>query len=123
MGMTRIVGVDPGKVSGFALVEEGKVVTAGEACSLSDLLACLREIEPDVIVVEDFILGFRYQRKDAENPIKAIGVCELYAGLNGIKIIRSNPSKLQGKTKPRGMSPHIWSAQVHALAFDITRES
>jgi len=113
----RIVGVDPGETSGTALVIDGKVIGSREAKSLSFLFALLGILRPDILVVENFILGFRYRKKNAEGPFKAIGICELYAEINHIKIVRSNPSKLQGKAKPRGMSPHIWSAQVHALGY------
>lgn len=113
----RIVGVDPGKTSGVVEVWDGKIVGRLEAKSLNELFRLLRLSQPEIIVVEDFILGSRFRKINAEDPLKAIGICELYAEINRIKIVRSNPSKLQGTHRPRGMSPHIWSAQVHALRY------
>lgn len=116
----RIVGVDPGKTSGIALAIDGKVVMTREAKSLYDLFHYLGNIKPDVLVVEDFIPGFRWRSRNANDPLKAVGVCELYAQIWEIKYITSSPSKLQTrKIKPRGMSPHIWSAQVHALGYKL----
>lgn len=113
----RIIGVDPGETSGVVLVVDGKVIAGREVDSLLSLYLYLVEIKPDALVVEDFILGFRYRSRNARGPLEATGACELYAQMNMIEIVRSNPSKLQGKVKPRGMSPHIWSAQVHALGY------
>jgi len=114
----RIVGVDPGKISGVALRIDDEMLGSEEAKTLSSLWHLLHAYYPDVLVVEEFVGGFRWRSRNANDPIKAIGVCELYANLSGIKLVKSNPSKLQTrKQRPRGMSLHEWSAQVHALGY------
>lgn len=115
----RIIGIDPGKVSGVVLILDGEILNEGETTSLRGIYTSLDSFSPDVIVIENFIAGFRWRGRDAESPIKIIGVCELYAEMQDreITIFRSNPSCLQGKVRPRGMSPHIFSARVHALSY------
>ena len=113
----RILGVDPGATSGMSLLVDGEVIAEVEVDSLLRLWDHLYITRPEVIVVESF-LGHKFmQPANLELPIKAIAVCELFASLHKIHLEHSNPSRLQNKKKPRGLSPHIWSARTHALAY------
>jgi hypothetical protein len=116
----RIVGIDPGGTTGIALIlglipSGGWTVDTGK--SLADLYMTVFRLNPEVLVVEDFIIGPGHRSKDIQIPIKVIGVCEMLADKMGIKCVLSNPSVLQGHQKPRGANPHIWSAQTHALHY------
>ncbi len=113
----RIVGVDPGVTTGIVLTVNGEVFDTEEARSLKDIFLSLKRMKPDVLVVEIFVAPFRYRSRNTEGPFKAIGVCELYAEMNDILCVRSNPAILQGRVRPRGMSPHLWAARVHALHY------
>ena len=110
----RILGVDPGLTTGLSLIYDGRIMWESETKSLSFLWGLLDTMVPNVIVAESLIGN---PTIDISYPLKAIGVCQLYAELNFIPMVYSNPSILQGKKKPRGLSPHIWSARVHALNY------
>lgn len=110
----KVLGVDPGATTGLSLIVNGEVTEEMEVQSLLSIWDFFHIWKPEVLVVESLdSTPFVYMA----SPYKAIGVCELYAEREGIEIVYSNPAFLQGKKKPRGLSPHIWSARVHALAY------
>ena len=113
---TRVFACDPGATSGVALMIDGDIAFLDEAKSLSELFSYLILLRPDVLIVESMIGNFMIDTASAD---KAIGVCLLYKEMRkgSCKMVYSNPSILQGKKKPRGLSPHIWSARVHALNY------
>ena len=112
----RVLGVDPGATTGLSLIVNDEIVNEIETRSLLSIWGLLRIWKPNVIVIESF-LGHRRWPVNVESPTKVIGICELYAECEGIRLEFSNPSKLQSKEKPRGLSPHIWSARTHALLY------
>ena len=113
----RVCGIDPGATTGLAMFIDGNPLFEWETRSLSGLYRTLCELEPEVIVIEDF-LGHRAGPAQASSVFKAIGVCELFVEERPkIKMVFSNPSILQGKRKPTRISPHVWSASVHALHY------
>lgn len=111
----RILGVDPGATTGLSLLIDGEIRAEMETITLVLLWEAIHMLRPNVLVVESFIGGAAFM--DASSPLKALAICELYAAIKGVKMTRSHPSILQGKNKPRGLSPHIWSARTHALAY------
>lgn len=115
----KIVGVDPGKTSGISIVEDGSVIEKHAAKSLHELYTILSLAlkDTDVLVVERFLYGFRYRGRNLEDPIKAIGVCELAAEEYDIKLKFSNPAILQGQKGPSGEKRHCWAAEQHAMKY------
>lgn len=118
----RVVGIDPGSANGVSLIVDREISDEKVVYSLNELWDAICEMKPDLLVVEDY-LGHRRMASNFKKPISAIGVCELYSQRFGVELKMSNPSKLQGKVKPRGLSPHIWSARVHALAYVRSHDS
>lgn len=117
----RVVGVDPGQTTGVSIIEDGKPIWEAETTSLQGLYGILEQWASfgATLVVERFILSFRYQSRNAEAPYKAIGVCELFSEKWNAPMVLSNPAVLQSKkkAKPRGLSPHLWSARCHAMNY------
>ena len=74
MSIMGVCGVDPGKTSGIVLLLNGQVAIAREAKSLLALFNLLIAFEPAVLVVEDFVPGFRWRSRNANDPLKAVGV-------------------------------------------------
>ena len=127
--MRKYLGVDPGRTTGISMIVDDPLVKDGVlfeyTCQdLSTIWRVLKGGTPDVIIVED-ILGSRNFTTTLVEAAEAIGVCRLYAQNMGIPLVRSNPAILQGRLrqKPKGLSPHKWSARVHAMVYVENEEA
>ena len=114
--MRKVLGVDPGKTTGISFLEDGKTIFEHAYTNLDSIYRAIKVCMPNVIVIEK-ILGSRNFTQSLLYAAEAIGVCRMYAQQAGIKLVESNPAILQGKVKPKGLSPHIWSARNHALWY------
>ena len=112
----KILGIDPGLTTGMAELEDGKFIHGWEAGTTRDVLAGIERTRPDVVVVEDFILGkpTRY----AKPVIELIGVIKYFTRTTTeAKLVMSSPAVLRGALKRvRGVHPsrHVRSAAAHA---------
>ena len=117
ISIVKVCGVDPGATTGLAVFVDGDPILGYEIKSLLNLYITLGMLEPDVVVVEAF-LGQRSGAAEASSVFKVIGICEMFVEEHPkVTMVTSNPSILQGKRRPPGISPHIWSASVHALHY------
>ena len=117
-----IVGVDPGVTTGLCcLTLDGEEIRSSgkEARSIEDIVVFIKKSAPDVIVVEDFIVG--RHAVEYKVPLKIIGVLEYLFPRRGIKVVVQSPSILYGMRNVSEIefttSPHIKSACMHALYY------
>ena len=121
--MSRVVlGIDPGVTTGMCVVTTSDIslrYLGQEAHHTEEVLQYIREVKPDVVVVEDFIIGRHHS--EYKVPLKLIGVIEYYCWRAGISYACQSPNVLYGMRKKLGESipggPHINSAYMHALYF------
>ena len=117
-----IVGVDPGVTTGLCcLTLDGEEIlpVGREARSTKEVMGFIQEMSPEVLVVEDFIIGKHSAEYKA--PLKLIGVLEYFCQESGIKLVMQSPSILYGMRNLSEIeftsSPHIKSACMHALYY------
>ena len=114
----RIVGVDPGRTTGLALVEAERVRETEQHRSLLGLYEWLRDHRPiDLIVMERFYISHR--TKDAHHPLHAIGVVLLFAERWHVEVVQQSPAVLRGRAAVTEgwSSPHIRSALSHVRYY------
>lgn len=111
----KVVGIDPGVVTGMAVVVDGAYVHGDEVAGIANVIRWLRAHGPDVVVVEDFVLG--KPTSHAKAVIEMIGVIKY---LSGVPVVMSSPSVLQRALERTGRvhsSPHVRSAATHAIRW------
>lgn len=129
----KILGLDPGGTTGWALLEDSRVLRMGEwkeKVFKDKLIAFLRDSPVDVIVCEDFVFrpGFKEGKwKTAEVP-KMIGVVELAAQMFECKFIVQAPSikpvgyGMAGLKYTKGKAGmHMYDAAAHATYYYRTK--
>lgn len=112
----RIIGIDPGKSTGLCVFDDGEMIYGKEAHSAEEVIDFIDEYDPDLVVMEDFIVSRR--PSNAKEPIKVIGVVEFHCRKKGIKIDLQSPSVLTLMMKRAdGLhgSIHVRSSCAHVL--------
>lgn len=130
----RVLSLDPGRTTGVALIKN-KITHVDELNGSLDTIWMFlhRQLlkwdrtEPFIIVYEDFL--FRQGKMKVDYyPIKVIGIIELFAEQNNIKIAAHNPAmkvfwlyKKASKLKKLGIYrpgvPHAMDALSHGLYY------
>jgi len=114
----KIIGVDPGDVSGACIFEDGVFKEGFEFKKIGPLADLIRKVRPDVVVAEQFIIKGAKARGD--RALKMLGGVELLQVDLGFKLVYQSPSIL-GVWLPRAKgihrSPHVRSASCHVLCY------
>lgn len=119
----RILGVDPGRTCGLALLSQldRSILWSGESFSIPEIHRVIKERKPTVVAIEDFV-GSGPRTTHGIATMKLIGVvfgiCEVY----GIPIVEQPPQFRRPKlTMSQQMLPkasrHIHDALAHCLAY------
>jgi hypothetical protein len=118
--MQTIMGIDPGETTGMCIysIEDCMIRLGLEARTLVEIAQKIEKVMPDVVVVEDYVLG--RNPKNAKPPIKVIGAVELVCSQLGIPMVIQSPGILKMMKKHvRGLhsSPHVRSAAAHIIYY------
>lgn len=122
----RILAVDPGRTTGLALAIDGELEWQTQDVGYHSLDILLDRTVPDVLVVERFL----YQRREKVDltPVEMIGICKLYAEINGklVEYHEQTPAQAKKfwtdkKLREAGVwipsSPHAMDATRHLLYY------
>ena len=116
--MRAIVGIDPGYTTGLCLFRGKELVDAEEATDSHSIAEFIRRSEPNVVVMENYIVGKRPSRP--KEPLKVIGAVEYICGEMGVALVMQPPSILSRMMKRAdGTHPskHVRSACAHVLYY------
>jgi len=116
--MRSIVGIDPGLTTGLCFFQDGKLADTGEAMSGQEIAEFIDQHDPQVVVMENYIVGKRPSRP--KEPLKVIGVVEYLCQEQGIRLVIQSPSILsQMMQRADGMhqSKHVRAACAHVLYY------
>jgi len=117
----RLLAVDPGISSGYALYD-GNKLEFGVVELWHGLDALIDRFKPDVVIVENFRL-FPHMAKSLANntflTVRVIGVVQYICELRGIKLIEQEPSVKMGYPirKPREMAEHAKDSVQHIIHY------
>lgn len=115
----RILGIDPGKTTGVALIRNGNFIRGEETRGYQETISWIFDEHPDVVVIEDFQI--RPRKPSLYHPsIRMIGVVEYVCQMCQTPMIIQSPSILRlTLNAARGLSksPHICSAAAHAMYY------
>lgn len=130
----NIISVDPGDMSGWARIEDGKPVQIGEVEfpeEMFDWLTELSQNKPDVLVVENYRIrpakfsksGFAHQWGEIK-AIQVIGALKYFAHLHRIGLVLQEPAVkpaaygLAGMTYvPGKKGTHMQDAVAHGVYY------
>jgi len=125
-----IVGIDPGGTTGICIVtvnpDEDPTIIGIEATNSSGVANIIFCHEPDLVVIEDYIIGPRASVRQTHDAIEIIGVVEYICSEINIPVIRQSPSILSRARKfvKRDVhsSRHVKSAYAHIIYYLVKNE-
>lgn len=118
----KIVGIDPGVTTGLCVFYMGKMMDGREAMSVEEVIKYIEDNEPDLVVMEDYIIGRRPSR--SKEPIKVIGVVEYVCRKMGLEVVLQSPSILKlmmRRVDDFHRSDHVRSACAHVTYYIESR--
>lgn len=88
----RILAIDPGGTTGYAVLEDGKPTHMGQIDS-SDILRWINSLtKPDVLILENYRVRPGHKRWDETQPSQLIGAFKLKAAEWGIEPVMQEPA-------------------------------
>lgn len=114
----RIVGVDPGLTTGLCFYNDGELESMTEARSDVEVADYICACAPDVVVMENYIVGKRPSRP--KEPLMMIGAVSYMCQVEGIELVIQGPnilSRMMKMTKGIHKSDHIRSACAHVMYY------
>ncbi len=119
----KILGLDPGHTTGWAVVTEEKILYKGFFPHYEEVTALLAEHEPDIAVVEDFLLYPWKSQQLAWNNMKTVqnlGVIRYLLDeadvpyvLQAASLVKKHSRRLPGSYS----SAHERDAVTHAIVY------
>lgn len=116
----RILGIDPGKSTGWALLDGTKLVGHGVAKGFVELDLILKTATYDILVIENFRIRPKAPPWLPLTAAETIGmvkyVVEVCLSDRDIRVVLQEPSQKVPIKAARGLSVHERDALGHAIA-------
>ena len=122
-----ILSIDPGNSTGFAFVNNQHITTFGVLNTphndIRDLIEKLQMLQPEAIVIEDFILHSKRKSRSHADTCKVIGAVMGWATIYRLPMDFQTPSMRKAFVRfakdlaPRNVSIHSIDALAHMLTW------
>ena len=123
----KFIAIDPGISTGFTVINAKLLMACGVISTphnnVMELMNLLEVVDPDVIVIEDFILRAKRKAQEHADTCKNIGAVMGWATLHSKLMEFQIPSyrkafvSIAKAIVPRGTSIHTIDSLAHALAW------